>query len=78
MSSLAFYALLRVREMTSERNNHNTPLQLSQLSEVFDKGNELIGFNVTFHDSKHSYNQRPFVLTIHRQNSYCPSTFKLS
>lgn len=73
MVSLAFYAFLRVGEMTGGAGNNSTrPLQLDQLSQLLDSTFSVVGFKLTFRNYKHCYNQRPFSLTIVPQNSICP------
>lgn len=73
MASLAFYALLRVNEMTTRSGSHATPpLHLHQLSELVDAQNTVVALKVTFFYLKHKYNQNSFSITIHRQNNICP------
>ena len=72
MCSLAFFAFLRIGEMTATNNAGGQPLQLQNLAFSYDSGNQVVGIRLTFHDFKHNYNQRPFTLTINRQGSCCP------
>lgn len=73
MCSLAFFAFLRVGEMTARTStNFITPLQLEQLSQLVDSNNVIVSLKLTFLNYKHSYNQSPFSLNIERQCVYCP------
>ena len=74
MCSLAFYAFLRIGEMTVHFNgNANPPLQLHQITKLISPSGELQAFKLTFGDFKHSYNSRPFSVVLSRQpNSTCP------
>ncbi len=72
MCSLAFFAFLRMGEITTSKNKSCQPLQLQQLAYVCDSGNPVAAMKLTFHDFKHHYNQRPFTLTINRQQICCP------
>ena len=72
--SLAFYAFLRIGEMTTHFNgNANPPLQLYQMNKLISPSGELQAFKFTFGDFKHSYNSRPFsvVLSWHPKST-CP------
>lgn len=71
MCALAFFAFLRVGEMTVTGNVSNT-LQLCNLSKVYDHSGHVISFKLNFGDFKHNYNQRPFSLTIDRHSEGCP------
>ena len=72
MCSLAFFAFLRIGEMTTTMNSSCQPLQIHNLAFSCDSNNRVVGMKLTFHDFKHNYNQRPFTLTINRQSSCCP------
>lgn len=73
MCSTAFYALLRVGEMTSSSpTGSHAPLQLSQLVQLFHASHRVIALKINFADFKHGYNQRPFFIIIPRQVSFCP------
>ena len=74
MCSLAFYALLRIGEMTTHSNNNaNPPLRLYQLTKLISPSGELQAFKLTIGDFKHSYNSRSFSVVLSRQpNSTCP------
>ena len=71
MCSLAFFAFLRIGELTMITSN-NQPLQMHQLSHIYDTNNQITGIKLTFENFKHNYNQRPFSLEIYRQSMICP------
>ena len=74
MCSLAFFAFLRIGEITIT-SSHNQPLQLLQIhqfSRIYDTNNHVAGLKLTFQNFKYNYNQRPFTLEIYRQNTACP------
>ena len=76
MCSLAFFAFLRIVEMTSTSGrNENSPIQFSQISKLLNASKELIAFKITFGNFKHSYNERPFSITVSRQPQFCPVEF---
>ena len=70
MCSLAFFAFLRIGEITATSNNQ--PLQLSQLSKMSNEDGRVAGIRLTFENFKHHYNGRPFSLEIYRQTAGCP------
>jgi hypothetical protein len=71
MCSLAFFAFLRIGELTMTTSN-NQPLQMHQLSHIYDTNNQITGIKLTFENSKHNYNQRHFSLEIYRQSMVYP------
>ena len=71
MCSLAFFAFLRVGEITATRASA-PPLQIHQLTKLLNPAREVVGIKLTFHDFKHNYNQRPFSLVVNRQDNHCP------
>ena len=58
MCSLAFFAFLRIGEITTTKNTGCQPLQLHNLAFSCDSNNRVVGIKLTFHDFKHNYNQR--------------------
>ena len=72
MCTLAFFAFLRVGEITATSDESRKPLQIDQLAYIYSMNNQVSGIQLTFANYKHHYNERPFTLTIHRQNSCCP------
>ena len=56
MCSLAFYAFLRVGEITLvSSNKSDLPLQLDQLTKLVDSNNHVVAFKLSFRNFKHSY-----------------------
>ena len=47
-------------------------LQMHNLVFSCDSSSRVVVVKLTFHDFKHSYNQRPFTLTIYCQSTCCP------
>ena len=73
MCSMAFFAYLRIGKITKQTNNASCqPLQMDQISYVYDSSHKVVGIKLTFLDFKHNYNQRPFTLLVYRQTSCCP------
>ena len=70
MCPLAFFAFLRVGEITASASGHT--LQLNQLTKFVNQKQEIVALKVTFFNSKHNYNQRPFSLEISRQEVCYP------
>ena len=66
MCSLAFFAFLRVGEITASASGHT--LQINQLTKLVNHKQEIVALKVTFFNSKHNYNQCPFSLEICHQN----------
>ena len=68
MCSLAFYAFLRIGEITSvsKQGAPPPPLHLYQLTKLLNAADELTAFKVTFGNFKHSYNERPFSIVVSR------------
>ncbi|EDO32462.1 predicted protein [Nematostella vectensis] len=60
MCLTAFFAFLRVGEMTVNKKEANLPLQLHQLCPILNSDNKVTGYKVSFQDFKHSYNQPTF------------------
>ena len=48
------------------------PLQVHQLAKLVDSSQRVVALKLTFGNFKHSYNQRPFSIILHRHNSCCP------
>ena len=79
MCTTVFFAFLRIGEMThnSAKNASNLLLQVHHVSKLVDSSNYVVALRITFGNFKHSYNQRPFTIFLHRQNSCCPVHFLL-
>ncbi|XP_068721811.1 uncharacterized protein [Montipora capricornis] len=73
MCSLAFFAFLRIGEMTSTSGRSDTsPLQISHISKLLSSSRDLIAFKITFGNFKHSYNFPPFSILVSGQPQSCP------
>lgn len=72
MCLIAFYAFLRVGEMTSTTGLGPQPLQIHQIVQLVNDSNSIVSLKITFQDFKHSYNQPPLFY------SYQPCTCFLS
>jgi hypothetical protein len=73
MCSMAFFAYLRIGKIAKQTNNASCqPLQMDQISYVYDSSHKVVGIKLTFLDFKHNYNQRPFTLLVYRQTPCCP------
>lgn len=72
MCSVAFYAFLRVGEMTSTNRHGPQALQLHQVVKLVNNSNIIVSLKLTFQDFKHSYNQPPFSIVITRAPNFCP------
>ena len=59
MCSVAFYAFLRVGEMTSTNRQGTKPLQIHQVVKLVNDSNSVVSLKLTILDFKHSYNQPP-------------------
>ena len=70
MCLFAFSTFSRIGEITA--NNAGNNIQLNQISSLLDKNNKVVCIKVQFLQFKHSYNQRPFSLTVSRQPNFCP------
>ena len=71
MCSIAFYAFLRVGEMTSTNRQGPRPLQIHQVVKLVNNSNSIVSLKLTFQDFKHSYNQPPFSIVITRAPTFC-------
>ena len=75
MSSLAFFAFLRIGEITNstDKDSQNN-LQLNQVLKLKNQQGAITSIKITFHNFKHSYNQPPISLVIlcQQNRSVCP------
>ena len=76
MCLFAFHTFSRIGDITYSPSNHN--IQFDQLSKIVNVKDEVISFRLTFYDFKHSYNQRPFTLSILPSNVCCLVQFLLA
>ena len=72
MCSIAFYAFLRVGEMTSTTRQGPQPLQIHQVVKLVNDSNDIVSLKLTFYDFKHCYNKPPFSIFINRACAFCP------
>jgi len=72
MCTIAFYAFLRVSEMTSTTRHGPPLLQIHQIVKLVNDSNGIVSLKLTFLDFKHSYNQPPFSIVITRAPAVCP------
>jgi hypothetical protein len=57
MCSMALFAYLRIGKITKQTNNASCqPLQMDQISYVYDSSHKVVGIKLTFLDFKHNYN----------------------
>ena len=78
MCSTAFFAFLRIGEITyNSPKDAGVPLQVHHLVKLVDSSKRVVALKLTFGNFKHSYNQRPFSIILHRHNSCCPVQFLL-
>ena len=71
MCSMAFFAFLRIGEITTTRQAHEV-LQLSQVTKQNNEAGATVSMRVTFHQFKHHYNQHPMVILLTRHPNVCP------
>ena len=78
-STTAFFAFLRIGDMTynSAKDASNLILQAYHVSKLVDFSKYVVALKITFGNLKHSYNQRPFKIFLHRKNSCWPVQFLL-
>ena len=71
MCTMAFFAFLRIREITVSKRDgvHGNLLQLNQVSKKHSGNGDVVSLIITFTSYKHHYNQNP---CLHRQPKACP------
>lgn len=73
MCSLAFFAFLRIGEITVTRGPPDSHiLQTNQLFKVLGPDKQIVSLKVVFNNFKHHYNQPPLSITISKQHAVCP------
>jgi len=70
MCSIAFYAFLRVGEMTSTNRQGTEPLQIHQVVKLVNNSNSVVSLKLTFLDFEHCYN--PFFYCCHSCSCFLP------
>lgn len=71
MCSTAFYAFMRIGEITATKQAPDV-IQLSQLTKLTNTSGFTASVKLTFHQFKHHYNQSPISIIISRQAGVCP------
>ena len=75
MSSLAFFAFLRIGEITFNTNDHSNLIHVTQLERLVDSQQQVKALQLTIFKYKHSDSERrPFVIYIYKEESCCPVT----
>ena len=79
MRTTAFFAFLTIGDMiyNSAKDASNLILQVHHVSKLVDFSKYVVALKITLGNFKHSYNQRPFKIFLHRQNSCWPVQFLL-
>lgn len=74
MCATAFFAFLRVGEMTvNGKKSSNPSLQFHQVSKLCISSHFIKAIKISFGDYKHNYNQRPFSIVVNQQaTGSCP------
>ena len=72
MCALAFFAFLRIGELTASRGNPANIINLSQLDRLVDAQGRLQALQLTLHNYKHKNSGPPFVIFIYPERSCCP------
>ena len=70
MCATAFYAFLRIGEVTATKQAPEV-IQLSQLTKLSNTSGFIASVKLTFHQFKHHYNQPPISIIISRQVGFC-------
>ena len=77
MCATAFYAFLRIGEITATKQAPEV-IQLSQLPKLSNMSGFIASVKLTFHQFKHHYNQSPISIIISCQAGACPVETLLS
>lgn len=72
MCSLAFFAFLRIGEITINSSNHSNLIMLPQLERLVNRQGQVTALQLTIVKYKHSDNGRPFVIYIYKEDTCCP------
>ena len=72
MCAMAFFAFLRIGEMTVDNCQSLNVLQLSQVDKLTDTVGAVVSLKVTFHNFKHNYRQHPIAVILTRHPCVCP------
>lgn len=72
MCSLAFFAFLRVGEITVNGRDHSNLIMLPQLERLVNDNRQVTALQLSILKYKHSNNGRPFTIYIYKEDSCCP------
>ena len=72
MCYIAFFAFLRIGEITVDGSDQSNLIRLNQLSRLMTAQGQVVALQLTICKYKHSTNGRPFVIDIFQEESCCP------
>ena len=72
MCSSAFFAFLRIGEITINSSNHSNLIMLPQLEQLLNSQGQVTALQLTISKYKHSDTGRPFVIYIYKEDLCCP------
>lgn len=72
MCSLAFFAFLRIGEITVNSSNHSNLIMLPQLEQLLNRLGQVTALQLTISKYKHSDTGPPFVIYIYKEDLCCP------
>lgn len=72
MCYIAFFAFLRIGEITVNGSDQSNLIRLNQLSRLMTTQGQVVALQLTIYKYKHSNNGRPFVIDIFQEESGCP------
>ena len=72
MCYIAFFAFLRIGEITVNGSDQSNLIRLNQLSRLMTTQGQVVALQLTIYKYKHSTNGRPFVIDIFQEESCCP------
>lgn len=79
MCTLAFYAFLRVGEITfSVESKAKNILLMDNVHKLVNSKGEVLGVRINFGDFKHNYNQHPISVIVNCQSVDCPVKYLLN
>ena len=71
MCSIAFFAFLRIGEITVNGSDQSNLIRLNQHSRLMTTQGQVIALQLTIYKYKHSNNGRPFVIDVFQEESGC-------
>ena len=69
---IAFFAFIRIDEITVNGSDQSNLIRLNQLSRLMTTQGQVVALQLTICKYKHSTNGRPFVIDIFQEDSCCP------